>query len=173
MSIEESNFSACLKYLFMYFKFKFVYKNKIKNGKLLREVFENNRSFKKIEHNKENSGIQFNSQKVPLVFNKDFLTYDSLGLSFGLCCLQVTYSSRNIHEARKVTDQMSVLAGPIIALTASMAVFDSVLVDWDARYRVLEESVDDRNRQEYVTKPDLMFIERYILAYEYYFFEEI
>lgn len=74
-----------------------------------------------------------------------------MGNAFSLCCLQVTYSSRNIEEARRVYDFMAVLGGPFAALTASLAVYDSVLIDWDHRWRILEQMCDDRQEKEYVS----------------------
>ena len=53
---------------------------------------------------------------------------------------------------------MSVLGGPFVALTASTAVFDSVLIDWDSRLRILEDGVDDRHRQEFVRNNILKII---------------
>lgn len=100
----------------------------------------------------EGSSLKTNSktQKTDFYFNKDFLTLDAFGFGMGYTCVQVTYSSRNIQEARYVYDSFGVLSSLFLALSASTSVVDSTLIDWDARWRLIEQSTDSRSSSEYV-----------------------
>ena len=89
-------------------------------------------------------------KKNNFVFNKDYITLDSFGFGMSHSCLQITYSSRNISEARMLYDSMSVISGLFLPFSASTAVVDSVLIDWDLRVRLIEQSTDSRTRDEYV-----------------------
>lgn len=91
------------------------------------------------------------STRNHFVFNKNYIKLDAFGFGMGNCCLQITYSSRDISEARFVYDSMSILGSPLAALMASTAVVDSVLIDWDVRLRLIEQSTDSRTRAENVT----------------------
>lgn len=84
------------------------------------------------------------------IFSKDYITLDSFGFGMGNCCIQITYSFRNLFEARKAYDSFSVLSGLLAAFSASTAVVDSALIDWDLRSRMIEQSADCRKPQEYV-----------------------
>lgn len=88
--------------------------------------------------------------KNNFVFNKDYIKLDAFGFGMTNCCLQMTYSSRDISEARFVYDSLSILTSPLTALMASTAVVDSVLIDWDVRMRLIEQSTDSRTRAEHV-----------------------
>lgn len=91
------------------------------------------------------------SKKNNFVFNKDYITLDSFGFGMSNSCLQITYSSRNISEARHLYDSMSVLSAVLTPFSASTAVLDSVLIDWDVRMRLIEQSTDSRMEREYVS----------------------
>lgn len=84
------------------------------------------------------------------VFNRDYLQLDAFGFGMTNCCLQITFSSRNIAEARHVYDSLSVVSPLMAAFSASTAVVDSVLIDWDVRMRLIEQSTDSRSRAEHV-----------------------
>ena len=91
------------------------------------------------------------SKPESFYLNKDFLTLDAFGFGMSFNCLQVTFSSRNITEARYVYDSLSVLSPLFLAQSASTSVIDSTLIDWDTRCRFIEQSTDSRNLSEYVT----------------------
>lgn len=91
------------------------------------------------------------TKKNQFVFNKDYITLDSFGFGMGHSCIQMTYSSRNMSEARKMYDFLSVLSGLLTPFSASTAVVDSALIDWDVRSRLIEQSTDSRSRREYVS----------------------
>jgi hypothetical protein len=89
-------------------------------------------------------------KKNNFVFNKDYITLDSFGFGMSNSCLQITYSSRDISEARHMYDSLSVLSGLLTPFSASTAVLDSALIDWDVRLRMIEQSTDSRMKREYV-----------------------
>ena len=94
--------------------------------------------------------IDQEEERIKFVFNKDYLTLDAFGFGMANCCIQITYSSRNITEARSVYDQFSVISSFMAAFSASTAVIDGTLIDWDVRSRIIEQSTDSRNKSENV-----------------------
>ena len=100
------------------------------------------------------------SRKNNFIFNKDYITLDSFGFGMGNSCVQITYSSRNINEARKVYDYLSVFSSFMTAFSASTAIVDSVLINWDARLRLIEQSTDSRSKSHYVSLIIMTLIER-------------
>lgn len=90
------------------------------------------------------------SRKNNFKFNKDFITVDAFGFGMSNSCIQSTYSSRNITEARFVYDSLSVFSTFMAALSASTAIVDSVLINWDTRSRMIDQSTDSRSRNHYV-----------------------
>jgi glutamate--cysteine ligase catalytic subunit len=73
---------------------------------------------------------------------------DSMGFGMGACCLQCTFQCCNINEARHFYDQLSILSGPLLALTAGTPIFRGLLADIDVRWTVISQSVDDRTPAE-------------------------
>ena len=113
--------------------------------------FENENELDNLSCFSERKGsISDNSETGNFFFNKDFLTLDAFGFGMGFNCVQVTFSSRNITEARYVYDSFAVLGPIFLAQTASTSVVDSTLIDWDARWRLIEQSTDARDRSHYV-----------------------
>ena len=84
-------------------------------------------------------------------FNKNYLKLDAFGYGFFNNAVHITFSSRNIDEARFVYDTFSVFTSIIGALSASSAILDSVLTGWDMRYRMNEQSSDSRSKREFVS----------------------
>ena len=105
----------------------------------------------KVEQENPNSNSQTGAKQSNFYFNKDFLTLDAFGFGMGYTCVQVTYSSRDITEARYVYDSFGVLSPLFLALSASTSVVDSTLIDWDTRWRLIEQSTDSRSSSEYVS----------------------
>lgn len=139
--------------------------NKMKeNSKICQNLINGAHTHRKFENEKENEkeldnlscfsekkdSISNSSQTGNFFFNKDFLTLDAFGFGMGFNCVQVTFSSRNITEARYVYDSFAVLGSIFLAQTASTSVVDSTLIDWDARWRLIEQSTDARDRSHYV-----------------------
>jgi glutamate--cysteine ligase catalytic subunit len=73
---------------------------------------------------------------------------DSMAFGMGMCCLQVTFQSCNIDEARFFYDQLAVVAPIFLALSANAPIYRGFLADQDVRWRVIAASVDDRTPTE-------------------------
>lgn len=73
---------------------------------------------------------------------------DAMAFGMGSCCLQVTLQAHNVYESRHLTDQLAALAPIMLALTAGTPIFRGRLVDTDARWNTIAQSVDDRTPAE-------------------------
>ncbi|KAF8556400.1 GCS-domain-containing protein [Imleria badia] len=78
----------------------------------------------------------------------DHIYMDAMGFGMGCCCLQLTFQSCNIEEARRMYDAL-IPVGPImLALTAASPLWRGYLSDVDCRWNVIAGSVDDRTAEE-------------------------
>ena len=68
--------------------------------------------------------------------------------TLGNCCLQVTFQTRSIGEARHLYDHLAVFSPIMLALTAASPFFRGRVADIDARWTVISQSVDDRTKVE-------------------------
>ena len=73
---------------------------------------------------------------------------DAMAFGMGCCCLQVTFQCRDIEESRHVYDQLAVIAPIMLALTAATPIAKGRLLDTDVRWKIIEDSVDDRTPAE-------------------------
>lgn len=73
---------------------------------------------------------------------------DAMAFGMGCSCLQVTFQARNLKEARNLTDQLGILTPLFMALTAGTPFFKGFVSDWDARWNVIAQCVDDRTANE-------------------------
>lgn len=71
-----------------------------------------------------------------------------MAFGMGLSCLQCTFSTKNLDHARYVYDQLHVISPLFLALTAGTPFHKGKIADWDARWKIIEGSVDDRNPNE-------------------------
>jgi glutamate--cysteine ligase catalytic subunit len=69
---------------------------------------------------------------------------DAMAFGMGMSCLQCTFSTRNISHARSLYDQLHVLSPLFLALTAGTPICKGKLSNWDVRWNILSDSVDDR-----------------------------
>ena len=76
------------------------------------------------------------------------LVLDHFG--FGMCntALQITYSCVDLAEARLAHDLLQVLSPFMLAFSASICALGGKLIDWDARFNIIEQSTDDRKEAE-------------------------
>ena len=90
---------------------------------------------------------------------------DAMGFGMGCCCLQLTFQSCNVEEARRMYDAL-IPVGPImvcefqaqisisslmhiqLALSAASPIWRGYLSDVDCRWNVIAGSVDDRTAEE-------------------------
>merc|ERR1712232_1159580 len=73
---------------------------------------------------------------------------DHQAFGMGMCCLQVTLQMPSLRAARRVHDQMASVAPVLLMLTAATPVLKGMLVDTDARWDYIAQSVDDRTAAE-------------------------
>jgi glutamate--cysteine ligase catalytic subunit len=57
-----------------------------------------------------------------------------MGFGMGACCLQVTFQTHSIDEARHLYDQLAVLAPIMLALTAATPFLRGKIADTDVRW---------------------------------------
>lgn len=94
-------------------------------------------------------------QNLPAETDKQYIHMDAMTFGMGNCCLQVTFQARDVDESRYMYDQLAVLSPVMLAMTAASPIYKGRLADVDARWKVIEESVDDRTPVEagFVTDP--------------------
>lgn len=73
---------------------------------------------------------------------------DAMGFGMGMACLQTTFGTKNITQARYLHDMLHVLSPLLLSLTAGTSILKGKLSDWDVRWKIIEDSVDDRTPQE-------------------------
>lgn len=77
-----------------------------------------------------------------------FIHMDASGFGMGMCCAQTTVNAKSIHEARYLHDQLVPLGPIMLALSACTPYFKGKLSDFDTRWDVLSQSMDDRTDEE-------------------------
>jgi glutamate--cysteine ligase catalytic subunit len=77
-----------------------------------------------------------------------FVYMDAMAFGMGMACLQCTFSTKNIFQARRIHDQLHVLSPLFLALSAGTPVYKGKLSDIDVRWFPLGDSVDDRTVTE-------------------------
>lgn len=78
----------------------------------------------------------------------DQIYMDAMCFGMGCSCLQVTFQSFNLGEARYLYDQLNVVTPILLSLSASCPIFRGLLADVDCRWNVIAQSVDDRTPKE-------------------------
>lgn len=83
----------------------------------------------------------------------DHIYMDAMGFGMGCCCLQLTFQSCNVTEARRLYDAFIPLGPIMLALTAASPFWRGYIADVDCRWNVIAGSVDDRTPEERELKP--------------------
>jgi len=91
--------------------------------------------------------------KIPvyedLKTDKDMKEIDAdITFGSGVCCLQVTIEAQDLEEAKKLHDILVVLSAIMMALTASTPFYAGFVSDWDARWSLEGQVLDDRKPEE-------------------------
>ena len=73
---------------------------------------------------------------------------DSSIFGVGCCSLQVTVQAKNIHEGRKLYDQLLPLGPILLSLTAATPITKGFLANTDVRWNLHGASTDDRTVEE-------------------------
>lgn len=92
------------------------------------------------------------SQKEPY---PGFIHMDCMAFGMGMCCLQVTFQAKNIHESRHLYDHLAVLSPIFLALTAATPIIKGYLCDTDVRWATISAAVDDRTPVESGEQKDI------------------
>ncbi|KAI0930145.1 hypothetical protein AcV5_006934 [Taiwanofungus camphoratus] len=83
----------------------------------------------------------------------DHIYMDAMGFGMGCSCLQITFQSCNVPEARRLYDALVPIAPLMLALTAASPLWRGYIADVDCRWDVIAASVDDRTEEERGLKP--------------------
>ncbi|TGZ73362.1 hypothetical protein CRM22_001563 [Opisthorchis felineus] len=78
---------------------------------------------------------------------------DAMGFGMGCSCLQLTFQSCCIEEARILYDQLATICPILMALSAASPAIRGYLLDTDCRWGIISASVDDRTEEERGLKP--------------------
>lgn len=73
---------------------------------------------------------------------------DHFGYGMGCLALQVTFSCKSMNECRFLYDQLHVFSAFAQVLSNSSAIANGKLIDWDSRWKLIEQSTDDRKQTE-------------------------
>ena len=97
-----------------------------------------------------------------------YITMDAMGFGMGCCSLQVTIDSDSLEDCLKIYDQLIPLAPLFLVLTSSSPIFRGKLSDYDNRWIIISQSVDDRTEEERNPKSDkYVYKSRYSPVYSY------
>ncbi|EAU91452.2 glutamate-cysteine ligase catalytic subunit [Coprinopsis cinerea okayama7 len=83
----------------------------------------------------------------------DHIYMDAMGFGMGCCCLQLTFQSCNVSEARRMYDGLIPIGPILLALSAASPIWRGYLADVDCRWNVIAGSVDCRTEEERGLKP--------------------
>ncbi|AMD19347.1 HBR446Wp [Eremothecium sinecaudum] len=78
---------------------------------------------------------------------------DSMGFGMGCSCLQETFSAPNVDAARYLYDGLVNIAPIMLAVSASSPFFKGWLAEWDVRWNIIANAVDDRTPFERGEEP--------------------
>ena len=97
-----------------------------------------------------------------------YITMDAMGFGMGCCSLQVTIASDSLEDCLKIYDQLIPLAPIFLVLTSSSPIHRGKLSDYDNRWIVISQSVDDRTEEERNPNSDkYVYKSRYSPIYSY------
>ena len=93
---------------------------------------------------------------------------DAMALRMGNCCLQAMVGNPSINSALYIYDQFIPLAPLLLALTSSSPIYKGKLSEYDNRFNILENAVDDRTEEERNPMSEkYIYKSRYSPAYSY------
>jgi glutamate--cysteine ligase catalytic subunit len=91
-----------------------------------------------------------NSSDAPLIL-------DHVGFGTGSAALQVTFSCRNLSQARWAYDQLHILSPFFLILSSSTFAIFNTLIDSDCRFQILQQACEDRSPAEMKSIPKSRF----------------
>ena len=97
-----------------------------------------------------------------------YITMDAMGFGMGCCSLQVTIDSDSLDDCLKIYDQLIPLAPLFLSLSSSAPIHRGKLSDYDNRWIIISQSVDDRTEEERNPQSDkYIYKSRYSPIYSY------
>ena len=81
-------------------------------------------------------------------FKDEFIYLDAPGFGMGCCCVQVTFQTDSMDEARYLYDNLATVCPILLALSGASPIWRGLLSDVDCRWNVISGSVDDRTKEE-------------------------
>lgn len=123
-----------------------------KSDFFLDSTITNHSRFKNLVNNTRERKGEKSMIKIPLYkdikTSKKNIFLDHFGFGMANTCVQITYSCKNMDEARFLYDQLHVISPFMMSVSASSPIISGKLLDWDNRWKIIEQSVDDRNKRE-------------------------
>eukprot|EP01127_Copromyxa_protea_P000678 TRINITY_DN10581_c0_g1_i1.p1 TRINITY_DN10581_c0_g1~~TRINITY_DN10581_c0_g1_i1.p1 ORF type:complete len:614 (-),score=139.19 TRINITY_DN10581_c0_g1_i1:23-1864(-) len=86
------------------------------------------------------------ASKVP--GKEDHVYCDSMAFGMGQSCLQVTFQAEDLQDSLNIYDGFLPLTPIMLALSASTPTLRGYLTDYDGRWEVISQAVDDRTDEE-------------------------
>jgi len=77
---------------------------------------------------------------------------DCMAFGMGSCCTQITIQCKDLDHSLFLYDQLSILSPFLLALSAACPILKGKLSNYNTRWNVIEQSVDDRKSKEKSTK---------------------
>ena len=127
--------------------------NKFSNSDyFLDETINNHSRFKSLTMNVKNRSGAKPNIRIPIYQDTNTkekeVVLDHFGIGMSNIAMQVTYSCKDMDECRWVYDQMHVFGPLAQCLSNSTGVVNGKLMDWDSRWRLIEQGCDDRKDKE-------------------------
>ena len=92
----------------------------------------------------------------------DTIKMDCMAYGMGSCCLQLTVQLSGLPDALYLYDQFVVLSPILMALSGSSPIYQGALSSHDTRWSVIEQSVDDRKKNENISKSRYSSVSTYL-----------
>lgn len=104
-------------------------------------------------HTKEPFLEEFDDCEAMSAREADHVYMDCVGFGMGCCCLQVTFQATSLNEAVHLYDQLNPICPIAMALSASSPIQRGYLIDYDCRWSVISQAMDDRTKEELGEEP--------------------
>jgi glutamate--cysteine ligase catalytic subunit len=153
---SKNIFNIKEKYLYDYSKSKMIPDNIINKHIRFRTLTKNirERRGKKVNIIRE----VFQDEKT----NIRKMDMDCMAFGMGNCCSQVTIQCKNLEDATYLYDQFAILSPLLLYLSSASPFINGYLTESQNRWKTIEQSVDDRNKNENIMKSRYSTISRFI-----------
>jgi len=111
------------------------------------------------------NSINFNPNFEPF---PGYVHMDCMGFGMGCCSLQVTVGACSLNSATFVYDNLIPFTPIFLAMSSASPIFKGKITDFDNRWEIISESVDDRTDEERdLNSPKYIEKSRYSPVYSY------